>query len=261
MDAPLPHAPTPDHAGGMTATPTDALAPAATTVRIRAVLVTLALAPIAFLVATTIVSVVIGVGAQGDAVLIERQTRDSVPQILLTTQLLLLGLIAWRLRRDHLTRALIGWRRPSMRSLIIGIALGAIIGVAYVTVLAPAIGLLQTTVGDYVPSGEMLAAYASALPLFFVANVILAPAVEESLYRGYAVPRLNARWGAVVAIIVSSVFFGLLHWAGGAWYMLATGLVVGVPFAILSLRAKSIVPAFAAHLVLNSIEFAWVASS
>ena len=261
VDAPLPRTPAPDHAGSMTTTPTDTLAAATTTVRIRALLVTLALAPIAFLIATTIVSVVIGVAAQGNAVLIEQQTRDSVPHILLTTQLLLLGLVAWKLRRDHLTPSDIGWRRPSARSLIFGIALGAIIGIAYITVLAPAIGLLQSRLGDYVPAGEMFAAYASALPLFFVANVILAPAVEESLYRGYAVPRLNARWGAVVAIIVSSIFFGLLHWAGGAWYMLATGLVVGVPFAILSLRAKSIVPAFGAHLVLNSIEFAWVLTS
>ena len=87
----------------MTTTPTDTLAAATTTVRIRALLVTLALAPIAFLIATTIVSVVIGVAAQGNAVLIEQQTRDSVPHILLTTQLLLLGLVAWKLRRDHLT--------------------------------------------------------------------------------------------------------------------------------------------------------------
>ena len=229
------------------------------TTRIRPVIVTLALLPIAFLLATVLVSIAIGFTTT-DAALVEAQTRAAVPQVLLTTQILLLALLAWRLRRERLTLAAIGWRRPSIQNLVIGIALGGLIGIAYITAIAPVLGFLQANVGDYVPAGEMLEAYTSNLVLFFIANVLLAPAVEESLYRGYALPRLSSRWGAGVAVVVSAVFFGLLHWAGGGWYMLATGLIVGVPFAILSLRAKSVVPAFAAHLVLNLIEFVAVAS-
>jgi len=48
-----------------------------------------------------------------------------------------------------------------------------------------------------------------ALLPFFVANVLLAPWVEESIYRGYAITRLRSRYNMAVAIILSCFFFGL----------------------------------------------------
>ncbi len=84
------------------------------------------------------------------------------------------------------------------------------------------------------------------------------PFVEESLYRGYAFGRLQERYGVPLAVIISCTFFGLLHWAGGFWYILLTGVVAGGLFAALRLWRGTLIAPFAAHLALNILEFLWI---
>ena len=117
---------------------------------------------------------------------------------------------------------------------------------------------LQRNVGDYVPPGELTGALGAALVPFFLANVLLAPFVEESLYRGYALDRLQQRYGLALAIVITCAFFGLLHWAGGFWYILLTGFVAGGLFAGLRVWRRTLIAPFAAHLVLNILEFVWI---
>jgi hypothetical protein len=56
------------------------------------------------------------------------------------------------------------------------------------------------------------------------------------------------------------VAFGVLHWTGGLWYMVLTGLVAGGSFTALALWRGGLVAPFAAHLTLNMIEFAYAAN-
>lgn len=84
---------------------------------------------------------------------------------------------------------------------------------------------------------------------------MLAPFVEENIYRGYAISRLRQRFGITGAIFLSCLFFGLLHWAGGFWYVVLTGIVAGGIFAGLFVWRRNIVVAYAAHLALNLVEF------
>jgi len=98
----------------------------------------------------------------------------------------------------------------------------------------------------------------AALVPFFLANVLLAPFVEESLYRGYALDRLRQRYGLALAVVITCALFGLLHWAGGFWYILLTGFVAGGLFAGLRLWRRTLIAPFAAHLALNVLEFVWI---
>jgi uncharacterized protein len=132
------------------------------------------------------------------------------------------------------------------------------LGVFYPTVLAPWMESVQLTVGDYVPPGELLPSLGSAIVPFFLANVVLAPFVEESLYRGYALPPMRLRFGAPLAALVTCVFFGMLHWAGGLWYMILTGVVAGGLFAGLALWRKNTVAPYVSHLALNVLEFLYI---
>jgi hypothetical protein len=66
--------------------------------------------------------------------------------------------------------------------------------------------------------------------------------------------KLLPRFGVRGAIIISSIFFGLLHWSGGFWYILTTGIIVGVPFALLRNKRGNILAPFGAHLALNLVE-------
>ncbi len=86
---------------------------------------------------------------------------------------------------------------------------------------------------------------AAILP-FFIANVVLASFVEENIYRGYAPRRGFGRFSKPVAILLSYTFF-LLHWAGGFWYVLLTGLVAGGTFAGLYTARKNMIAPFAVY--------------
>lgn len=141
----------------------------------------------------------------------------------------------------------------------VGLPVGALLAIAYLHGLAPWLEHLQRTVGDYVPAGAVLPTVSGSIGLFFVANVLLAPWVEETLYRGVAIPLLAARSGSVAAVALTCFSFGLLHWAGGFWYMLLTGVVAGGAFAGLYCWRAGVLAPFSAHLALNLIEFfyAW----
>lgn len=155
------------------------------------------------------------------------------------------------------------WRLPgpgrSVGDTIIGLGVGALLGVSYLYWLAPLLETMQRRYGDFVPPGAVLPTLSRGIGLFFLANVLLAPLVEETLYRGISIPFLTAQFGAFWAVILTCAFFGLLHWAGGFWYMLLTGVVAGGAFAWLFVWRGSVLAPFAAHLALNAIEFlyAW----
>ena len=128
----------------------------------------------------------------------------------------------------------------------------------YLFLISPLMTAVQRSIGDYVPAGELLTSLGAALIPFFLANVVLAPFVEENIYRGYALTRLFRRFSKPVAILISCAFFGLLHWAGGFWYILLTGALAGGLFAGLFTARRNLIASYAAHLSLNVVEFLFV---
>jgi uncharacterized protein len=218
--------------------------------------------PIVFFVVIVLFSGYFGVITRGDAQAIAERTQGSIPYILIVVQIVLLVFVLRALKADGLTFADIGWQIPTSKRLWLEVGVGACFGVAlgllYIFVLSPLLEFLQRSVGDFVPPGRLLGSLGSAVVPFFVANVLLAPFVEESIYRGYAFMRLRQQYGDHAAVILTCVCFGLLHWAGGFWYIVLTALVAGGMFAALVFWRRSIVVAFAAHLALNVVEFVFV---
>lgn len=155
----------------------------------------------------------------------------------------------------------VAWLLPefskAFADVAIGLFTGALLAIAYIYWLAPLLEYLQRVIGDFVPPGAVLPTVSSSISLFFIANVMLAPLVEETVYRGIAIPLLTTHVGPLWAAILTCMFFGLLHWAGGFWYMLLTGIVAGGIFAGLFYWRAGILAPFAAHLALNLIEFAY----
>lgn len=86
---------------------------------------------------------------------------------------------------------------------------------------------------------------------------ILAPLVEELIFRGLLYGWLEGRWGWRVAFIVSSLAFAAAHYQWGAtgWYRLAYAaaiLPLGLLFGWLRRRTDSLLPSFASHVINNS---------
>lgn len=228
----------------------------------RTVWLTLSLPPLLFLLAIVGASVYFGFRGETDPEQISQAVADSMSIILLVIQIALLGLFLWAKRVDKLSWSDLGWQTPAgqtaWREALIGAVPGALLGVLYVFALSPLLTLIQSTIGDYVPAGEILPSVGSGILAFFLADVLFAPFVEENIYRGYALSRLPKRFSQPVSIVISCVFFGLLHWAGGFWYILLTGSVAGGLFAALFVKRGNLIAPFAAHLALNLIEFLFV---
>lgn len=160
------------------------------------------------------------------------------------------------------SRGGLGWRLPQNRRLsveiAIGLACGVALGLAYVFAIAPTLTWVQRAVGDYVPAGSILPTVGQSLWPFLVADVLLAPFVEESLYRGWATSQLLLRFGALPTALITCSAFGLFHWAGGLWYMVLVGVIAGGLFIALRLLRQNLAAPFAAHLGLNTVEYLFI---
>ena len=218
----------------------------------------LSLPPILFLLVIIVASIYIGFIAKGDPQAIAEQVPAAMPTILLIVQLLLGLFLFWLKGKETLDWSQLGWNTPTNYDIGIGLGAGLVIALAYLLLLAPFLTYLQSTVGDYVPPGEILATLANGKLIFFIANVLLAPFVEETIYRGYALPKLYQRYSPRIAIMLSCLFFGLLHWSGGFWYIILTGSVAGGLFAGLYHWRDNIIAPYVAHLTLNVIEFLFI---
>ncbi len=84
-------------------------------------------------------------------------------------------------------------------------------------------------------------------------TAVIVPVVEELLFRGYLLKRLNVggRFGSLVAILISSTLFSLLH--GNFLLAFIAGLMLGG----LVMRTGRVFNAIIAHALANGIIGAW----
>lgn len=90
---------------------------------------------------------------------------------------------------------------------------------------------------------------------FMVMAVLVAPLVEETVFRGYLYPLLAKTFGVATGVIVTGVLFGLMHGAqlGWTWGLVSVLIFVGVIFTFVRARTGSVVASFLLHLGYNSM--------
>ena len=84
------------------------------------------------------------------------------------------------------------------------------------------------------------------LALDIVAIVVVAPVVEEILFRGFLLHRWAGRWGTATGVILSSAVFAVLH------VELIGHFIFGVAMCALYVRTRSLWMPIAAHAVNNA---------
>ena len=95
-----------------------------------------------------------------------------------------------------------------------------------------------------------------SLMLVGVAAVIVAPVAEEFFFRRVLQGWLEKAWGAIPAVCISAVLFGLAHVGQGlAWVPL---VVFGAVAGYLARQTGSIVPGIALHALFNAASLALV---
>lgn len=96
-----------------------------------------------------------------------------------------------------------------------------------------------------------------AVILLMAFGILLAPVVEETLFRGFLYPVLARSLGIPAGVIVTGIFFGAMHaeqlWGG--WGQI--GLLVGVGIVLTWVRASSgtVIASYLMHLGYNTLLF------
>jgi membrane protease YdiL (CAAX protease family) len=127
--------------------------------------------------------------------------------------------------------------------LVFGCALSIVVMIVTALVKAP----------EHAPIQDILKNRTMALAFMGMA-VLVAPLVEETIFRGYLFPLLAKWFGLVPGIVVTGVLFGLMHGyqLGWAWALVATLIGVGIVFTVVRARAESTFASFLMHLGYNS---------
>jgi uncharacterized protein len=89
-----------------------------------------------------------------------------------------------------------------------------------------------------------------SLILSFLMIVILAPLVEELLFRGWIFGSLRARFSAGAAILVTTFLFAIVHWDNTGLYPLAV-LAPGFVLSVIRERTGSTKAAVLGHAIYN----------
>lgn len=143
----------------------------------------------------------------------------------------------------------------------VDLAIGAAAGVAAQVVLVPLVAfLLRPLLGEPEVSGpvEELVESAEGIGVagLFLFIAVGAPIVEELFFRGLVLRALRKRAGTVVAVIGSSILFGLAHpqdLPGDALALVMISLaVLATLFAVLVIRTGRLGPAIVAHATFNA---------
>jgi membrane protease YdiL (CAAX protease family) len=85
------------------------------------------------------------------------------------------------------------------------------------------------------------------LPSLF-AFALLAPMVEELVFRGLLYGWIESRWGSMVALVVSSLAFAAAHYEPAHILLV---LPLGILFGWLRRRTNSLMPSLVSHIVNN----------
>ena len=177
--------------------------------------------------------------------LLERMLAVSVP-LTLASGLLTLAVVAivyFAIR--HMTPGEALWLRPVHGSALwSGAALAPALYVLVTLVMAL---LPESLLNDYNEAASSLDEVGAVACLCVV---IVAPVVEEVVFRGLIMTRLARAMPPWPAVLLSAAIFGACH---GQFIWACYAFVLGTVFGLLDMRAGSILPSILAHITFNFI--------
>jgi hypothetical protein len=157
--------------------------------------------------------------------------------------------LVWTRHRMSLSQA-IQWNLPGRRlavnALMIGTALAVVSDIGEV--------VFHRWIPDSLPITEYFKDRPSAL-LLAAFGILVAPFMEELLFRGFLYPAL-ARWtGRFISIVVTASAFTLLHGAqlGYSWAPLLLIFIVGVALTVTRVVTRSVATGVIVHMTYNFV--------
>ena len=107
---------------------------------------------------------------------------------------------------------------------------------------------------ENMPIQEVLKNRTSAMLLMAMA-VLVAPLVEETVFRGYLYPLFAKSFGIIPGILLTGILFGLMHGAqlGWTWGIVGLLILVGIIFTFARAYTGTVLASFLLHLGYNSM--------
>ena len=171
-----------------------------------------------------------------------------------------LGLLAYlaaqmRLRFRSPFWHTIGWRKPDTgRIPPLAFYSGLILSGFFLSIIV-SLGSSLSPPAKNLPI-ETLFQDRHATVLFMSVAVLLAPLVEETIFRGYIYPVVARSFGKLSGILATGTLFGLLHasqlWGG--WSQIALLVFVGVVLTFARAVSRTVVASFVIHTSYNSVQ-------
>ena len=110
---------------------------------------------------------------------------------------------------------------------------------------------------ETLPIEQLLQARISIV-LFGVLGVLVAPLVEETIFRGFLYPVIARRLGIAAGVVITGALFGLMHAAQlwGGWGQIALLILVGVVLTWVRARTGTVAASYFVHLGYNGLQLA-----
>jgi membrane protease YdiL (CAAX protease family) len=107
---------------------------------------------------------------------------------------------------------------------------------------------------EHLPLQDIFKHRSTALS-FMALAVIVAPLVEETIFRGYLYPLFARSFGVMSGILITGVLFGLMHGAqlGWTWSLVSLLIFVGIIFTFVRARTGTVLASYLLHLGYNSL--------
>jgi membrane protease YdiL (CAAX protease family) len=141
---------------------------------------------------------------------------------------------------------LLGYR--GFKAGVMGIGCGLVVGTYLITIVNNAIFVMLGVKTQAEEMSRIMAAISSPAWLI-IAGVIVAPVVEESLFRGFIFAGFRQRYGFQTAALLSSALFAIAHHQLAA---LIPTFVLGYIFSHLYQKSNSIFPGMILHFLVNA---------
>lgn len=147
----------------------------------------------------------------------------------------------------------LGWRKLNPQNLKAPVQPWLYLGLGCALSLVVMVGTVKLKPPEHAPIQDILKYPGTALAAMAMA-VLIAPLVEETLFRGYLYPLFAKSWGIVPGIVITGVLFGLMHGyqLGWAWSLVALLSCVGIIFTVARARSETVFASFLMHLGYNS---------
>jgi uncharacterized protein len=97
----------------------------------------------------------------------------------------------------------------------------------------------------------------SSILLFMSLGVLIAPLVEETIFRGFLFPVIARQFGVPAGILTTGILFGLLHAAQlwGGWGQIGLLVCVGIVLTWVRAGTRTVAASYLVHLGYNSLLF------